>query len=117
MLITVVVVVVILLVVGIAAGVIVTMKSTSTSNSTSSSVNSSTFKPIRIVAAENFWGSLITPLGGNRVSVVSIVTDPNTDPHEFESNTQDAEAIANASLVIVNGADYDDWALAINRGE
>ena len=113
MLITVVVVVVILLVVGIAAGVIVTMKSTSTSNSTSSSVNSSTFKPIEIVAAENFWGSFITQLGGNRVSVVSIVTYSNTDPHEFESNTQDAEAIANASLVIVNGADYDDWALQL----
>jgi len=112
MLITVIVVVVVLLVVGIAAGVIVTMKLTSTSNSTSS-VSSGTFKPIQIVAAENFWGSLITQLGGNRVSVVSIVTDPNTDPHEFESNTQDAIAIANASLVIVNGADYDDWALQL----
>ncbi len=113
MLITVVAVVVVLLVVGIAARIIVTIKSTSTSNSTSSSVNSGTFKPIQIVAAENFWGSLITQVGGNRVSVVSIVTDPNTDPHEFESNTQDAEAIANASFVIVNGADYDDWALQL----
>ena len=98
MLTTVVVVVVVLLVVGIAAGVTVTMKSTSTSNSTSSSVNSGTFKPIQIVAAENFWGSLINQLGGNRVSVVSIVTYSNTDPHEFESNTQDAAAIANARL-------------------
>lgn len=66
---------------------------------------------IQIVAAENFWGSLITQLGGTRVSVLSIVSDPNADPHEYESNTANAIAIAHASLVIVNGAGYDDWAL------
>jgi zinc/manganese transport system substrate-binding protein len=65
---------------------------------------------IRVVAAENFWGSLITQLGGTRVSVTSIVSDPNADPHEYESNTADAMAIANAQLVIINGAGYDTWA-------
>jgi zinc/manganese transport system substrate-binding protein len=68
---------------------------------------------IQVVAAENFWGSLITQLGGTRVSVMSIVSDPNADPHEYESNTADAIAIAHASLVIVNGAGYDDWALQL----
>jgi len=65
---------------------------------------------IQVVAAENFWGSLITQLGGTRVSVTSIVSDPNTDPHEYESNTANAIAIANAQLVVVNGAGYDTWA-------
>jgi len=65
---------------------------------------------IHVVAAENFWGSLITQLGGTRVSVTSIVSDPNADPHEYESNTGDAIAIANAQLVIINGAGYDTWA-------
>jgi zinc/manganese transport system substrate-binding protein len=65
---------------------------------------------IHVVAAENFWGSLITQLGGTRVSVTSIVSDPNADPHEYESNTADAIAIANAQLVIINGAGYDTWA-------
>lgn len=68
---------------------------------------------IQIVAAENFWGSLVTQLGGTHVTVLSIVTDPNADPHEYESNTADAIAIANARLVIVNGAGYDDWALQL----
>jgi zinc/manganese transport system substrate-binding protein len=45
--------------------------------------------------------------------VLSIVSDPNADPHEYESNTEDAEAVANASLVIVNGAGYDDWAISL----
>ncbi|MCI4363120.1 MAG: zinc ABC transporter substrate-binding protein [Thermoplasmata archaeon] len=66
---------------------------------------------IQVVAAENFWGSLIGQLGGTRVCVVSIVSDPNADPHEYETSTVDAVAIANAHLVIENGAGYDDWCL------
>ena len=66
---------------------------------------------LQIVAAENFWGSLVSQLGGTQVQVLSIVTDPNADPHEYESNTVNAQAIANASYVIVNGLGYDDWAL------
>ncbi|MGD0994695.1 MAG: zinc ABC transporter substrate-binding protein [Candidatus Bathyarchaeia archaeon] len=68
---------------------------------------------IQVVAAENFWGSLITQLGGTHVNVLSIVSDPNADPHEYESSSADAIAIANARLVIVNGAGYDDWALKL----
>lgn len=69
--------------------------------------------PIPVVAAENFWGSLASQLGGNQTSVLSIVTDPNADPHEYEANTTDAQAVAGAQLVIVNGVGYDDWALQL----
>lgn len=65
---------------------------------------------IQVVAAENFWGSLVSQVGGNRVSVVSIVSDPNADPHEYESNTNNARAFASANYVIINGAGYDSWA-------
>jgi zinc/manganese transport system substrate-binding protein len=68
---------------------------------------------IQVVAAENFWGSLVSQLGGTHVSVTSIVTDPNADPHEYEANSSDAIAISNAQLVIVNGVGYDDWALQL----
>ena len=64
---------------------------------------------IHIVAAENFWGSLVSQLGGTRVQVFSIVTDPNADPHEYESKSADARAVATANYVIMNGAGYDDW--------
>ncbi len=76
-------------------------------------IQSSSSSTIQIVAAENFWGSLVSQLGGNRTSVTSIVSDPNADPHEYESNSANAQAIATASLVIVNGAGYDDWALRL----
>jgi zinc/manganese transport system substrate-binding protein len=66
--------------------------------------------PLQVVAAENFWGSLVSQLGGNRTSVTSIVTDPNTDPHEYQSSAANAVAMANANYVIVNGAGYDSWA-------
>jgi len=62
-----------------------------------------------VVAAENFWGNIISQVGGRHVNVTSIINDPNTDPHEYESDTQDAVAISNASFVLENGIGYDDF--------
>jgi len=64
---------------------------------------------IHIVAAENFYGNIAAQLGGSHVSVVSILADPNVDPHEYESSVQDGIAITNANLVIENGLEYDTW--------
>jgi zinc/manganese transport system substrate-binding protein len=64
---------------------------------------------VKVVAAENFWGSIATQLGGSKANVQSVVSDPNADPHEYESSTNDARAFAEAALVILNGAGYDDW--------
>ena len=64
---------------------------------------------IKIVAAENFYGNIAEQIGGDRVAVTSILSDPNVDPHEYESNVDDAKAIANANLVIENSGGYDDW--------
>lgn len=72
--------------------------------------NSTNNGKLEVVAAENFWGSLVSQIGGNRVNVVSIVSDPNADPHEYESNNTDARDIATANYVILNGAGYDTWA-------
>ena len=68
---------------------------------------------IDVVAAENTWGSLASQLGGSKVDVLSVVSDPNTDPHDYESNPGNARAMAASKLVIVNGAGYDDWALQL----
>ncbi len=68
---------------------------------------------IQIVAAENFWGSLVNQIGGNQVSVTSLVNDPNADPHQYEVNSLTAKLFAKANYVIVNGAGYDNWATSI----
>lgn len=64
---------------------------------------------ISVVAAENFYGDLTRQLGAGHVSVVSILSDPNVDPHEYESSVQNAVAVSKAQLVIQNGDGYDTW--------
>ena len=59
------------------------------------------------VAGENFYGDLIARVGGERVQVTSIISDPAVDPHTYESNTQSAEEVADATLVVENGLGYD----------
>jgi zinc/manganese transport system substrate-binding protein len=65
---------------------------------------------IVVVAAENFWGSIASQLGGTHVTETSIIANPNTDPHDYEPTAADARVIASAKLVIVNGIGYDPWA-------
>lgn len=67
-------------------------------------------KRVQVVAAENFWGSLVSQIGGDKISVKSIINNPKVDPHEYESTSNDAKAVSNASYVIYNGAGYDPWA-------
>src|SRR5207249_9546632 len=64
---------------------------------------------LQVIAGENFWGSIAAQLGGSHVFVTSIVTSPNTDPHDYESSATDARAFATADYVVLNGAGYDDW--------
>ncbi len=64
---------------------------------------------VRVVAGEDFWGSIAAQLGGTRVSVTSIISNPNTDPHEYASSSATARAFATAQYVILNGAGYDAW--------
>lgn len=66
--------------------------------------------PIRVVAAENFWASIATQLGGSKASTQSIITNPAQDPHSYEPSAADARTLATAQLVIVNGVGYDPWA-------
>ena len=80
-----------------------------TASACSSLSSTATPGSINVVAGENFWGSIAAQLGGAKVLVHSVVTDPNADPHEYETNTGDARAFADADLVILNGAGYDDW--------
>ncbi len=68
---------------------------------------------IRVVAAENFWGSIASQIGGTHVRVTSIITNPNTDPHSYEPTVADAKIIAGAQLVIENGVGYDPWAASM----
>ena len=62
---------------------------------------------INVVAGENFYGDVVSKVGGDLVSVTSILNDPNVDPHTYESSTQNAKQVADATLVVENGFGYD----------
>lgn len=94
------------------AGVFLLFLTTLTACGTSTPTTSTTSGssgPVQVVAAENFWGSIASQVGGSHVHVTSIIVDPNADPHSYEPTTNDARTVANAKYVIVNGAGYDPW--------
>lgn len=64
---------------------------------------------VNVVAAENFWGDIVKQIGGGHVNVTSVISDPNADPHLYESDATTAASVSHAQLVVVNGLGYDDF--------
>jgi len=72
---------------GLAAIAVLTTAACSTSSSGSTdsggaAASTGPSKTIQVVAAENFWGSIATQLGGSHVKVTSIINNPDADPHD-----------------------------------
>lgn len=65
---------------------------------------------VSVVAAEDMWGSIAAQVGGERVTVRNLISNPNTDPHDYEPTAADGRAVALAQVVVVNGIGYDPWA-------
>ena len=65
--------------------------------------------PVKVVAAENFYGDMASQIGGANVAVTSILSNPDDDPHLFEASPSTAKALSDAKIVIANGVDYDPW--------
>src|ERR1700729_4337539 len=65
--------------------------------------------PVKVVAAENFYGDMASQIGGANVAVTSILSNPDEDPHLFEASPETAKALSDAKVVIANGVDYDPW--------
>ena len=93
-----------------AAAVVVASCASTSARSNTTPPGPAPAKTLNIVAAENFWGSIVTQLAGKAGKVTSIVTNPNADPHNYESSSDDARAMADADYVVLNGAGYDVWA-------
>src|ERR1019366_5435579 len=48
-------------------------------------------------------------IGGDRVAVVSIMNNPDQDPHLFETTPGIVRQLAGAQIAVLNGANYDPW--------
>ncbi len=66
-------------------------------------------KPFVVVSGVSEWGALARQLIGSNATVISLLSDPNADPHEHEATIADAATVARASVVLENGAGYDTW--------
>ncbi len=64
---------------------------------------------VSVVAAENEYGNVASQIGGRYVNVVSVESNPNTDPHTHEVSPNVASEVGNAGLVIQNGVGYDSF--------
>ncbi|WP_330357643.1 metal ABC transporter solute-binding protein, Zn/Mn family [Streptomyces chartreusis] len=64
---------------------------------------------IPVVASTNVYGDLARRIGGAKVRVTSIISDPAQDPHSYEAGTRNQLALSKAEVVIENGGGYDDF--------
>jgi zinc/manganese transport system substrate-binding protein len=92
--------------IGLAAALTLALALALPAHATDSKISDS---KIAVVAAENFYGDVAQQIGGDRVAVTSILSNPDQDPHLFETTPAVAREIAAAQVVIFNGADYDPW--------
>ena len=64
---------------------------------------------IRVVASTDVYGDIVQAVGGDAVSVTSVIDSPDKDPHEYEADAQTQLALSKAQLVVENGGGYDDF--------
>ncbi|MDX3235846.1 zinc ABC transporter substrate-binding protein [Streptomyces sp. ME03-5709C] len=64
---------------------------------------------VTVVASTNVYGDIVERIGGDRVDVTSIISDPDQDPHSYEADTRNQLALSKAKVVVENGGGYDDF--------
>ncbi|MBO9045630.1 zinc ABC transporter substrate-binding protein [Curtobacterium flaccumfaciens pv. flaccumfaciens] len=82
---------------------------TGCATSSASGEASSSDGTINVVASTNVYGSIVKTIGGDAVTVTSILSDPSQDPHSFESSARTQLSVSKADLLIENGGGYDDF--------
>ncbi|MDQ0304055.1 metal ABC transporter substrate-binding protein [Ancylobacter polymorphus] len=65
-------------------------------------------KKIPVVASFSILGDFVKEVGGDRVSVTTLV-GPNGDAHVFQPAPADAKKVASAQIVFVNGLGFEGW--------
>jgi len=64
---------------------------------------------IQIVTSTSVYGNIAESIGGDLVSVTSLISSAAQDPHSYEASARDQLAISKADLVIENGGGYDPF--------
>lgn len=70
--------------------------------------SSSSQEPLKVVATFSILADMVKQVGGDEVSVVSLV-GPDADAHVFNPSPADAKALAQADVVVMNGLGFEGW--------
>ena len=64
--------------------------------------------PLRVVASFSILGDLAQQVGGDRVSLTTLV-GPGGDAHVYEPTPADARGVGEAAVLVVNGLGFEGW--------
>ncbi|MFM7335823.1 MAG: metal ABC transporter substrate-binding protein [Tabrizicola sp.] len=63
---------------------------------------------LNVIATFSILGDIVANVGGDRVKVTTLV-GPDGDAHVFQPAPADAQAVASAKVVFVNGLGFEGW--------
>lgn len=72
---------------------------------------------VSVVASTNVYADIAQVIGGEQVTVHSIISKAGADPHGYEANAQDKLAVSKAQIGIENGGGYDDFFDQLAQGQ
>lgn len=64
---------------------------------------------ITIVTSTNIYSDIAKQVVGKYGTAESLITNGNSDPHDFEPTTASAKTVSKADIVVANGMGYDSW--------
>ncbi|WP_191060743.1 metal ABC transporter substrate-binding protein [Geminicoccus harenae] len=64
--------------------------------------------PLKVVASFSILGDMVRQIGGAHVELATLV-GPDGDAHMFEPTPADAEKLASARVLVVNGLGFESW--------
>ncbi|MCT9143187.1 metal ABC transporter solute-binding protein, Zn/Mn family [Streptomyces violarus] len=85
-------------------------------SSSDSAAAQSTPARVAVVASTDVYGDIVRRVGGDRVDVTSVISDPGQDPHSYEADPQNQLALSKAEVVVENGGGYDDFVDRMLKG-
>ena len=62
----------------------------------------------RVVATFSILGDMVSRVGGDHITLTTIV-GPDGDAHVYQPTPQDAKAVSEADVLIVNGLEFEGW--------
>jgi zinc/manganese transport system substrate-binding protein len=69
---------------------------------------------INVVASFSILGDLARQIGGDRVTVTTLVK-PNSDAHGFQPTPADARTLGSAKVLVTNGLGFEGWIARLQK--